>query len=106
MSPFSGGTRLATVIDPATLSCIIGFVDYRLDELDNEVYAWQSAHVRHNNVKASPTIVEMAQIARFLDNGGGVASTRKHGAMAQLKSYVYLAALAYKFAPVVMAEAA
>ena len=105
-SPFSGGTRLATVIDPVTLSCIIGFVDYSLDEDGNVAYLWQSAHVRHNYVKALPTIAEMAQIARFLDNGGGIGASRQSGAMAQLKSYIYLMALAYKFAPVVMAEAA
>lgn len=106
MSAFSGGTKLATVIDPSTLSVLIGFVDYNIDEMGNTVYLWQSAHVRHNNVKALPTIAEMAQIARFLDNGGGIGASRQLGAMAQLKSFVYLAALAYKFAPVDVAKAA
>jgi hypothetical protein len=111
MKRFSSGISLASVIHPnsgsiETWGILTGAVSYQEDANGKKVYAWHKATVTPRNCPDEQTlasIVEMAQIARFVDN------FNRHGnAVSQLRDYVYLLAIAMKYqqAPVALQDAA
>jgi len=95
-SPFGGGYSIATIVYPETKTVLCGAVPFEYDVTMGKVYEWEFATVRDGGVTYLASIAEMAQIARFFD-GGSIRGINSHrGAMAQLKAYVYFAALVYK----------
>lgn len=109
MNAFSGGICTTTVIYPETMTLLVGSIAYKLDENNTPIYQWHSATVQEPHNRASQRLANMAdlaQIARFLDNGKPFSIHRTGGAFSQLKSYVYLAAWIHGQAPAELGLAA